>query len=96
MPDVEIAHGQTGYCGACGAVIFAYRPRVVIGSRSYCGPVDSPCHRSGLRTGDWTFTHLDAVELLATDIAELRRVGSRAVDPDHDAALLQGAEHVAA
>lgn len=96
MPDVELTHGIDGYCSACGTVIFAWRPRLVIGSRNYCAPVGSPCHRSGLVSGHWTFTHLDAVELLAADIADLRRRGVRTVDPDDHAASLQCPQHVAA
>lgn len=96
MPDVVVTHGLDGYCSACGTVIFAWRPRLVIGSRNYCAPLGSVCHQSGLRSGFWRFTALDAVNLLAADVEALRRVGSRAVDPDHDAPLLQGAEHVAA
>ena len=81
MPDAEIVHGIDGYCSACGTVIFAWRPRLVIGSRNYCAPVGSPCHRSGLLTGGWTFTPADADALLADDISHLQRRGARTVDP---------------
>lgn len=96
MPDSEVVHGTPGYCSACGTVIFAWRPRILIGSRNYCAPVGSPCHKSGLLNGDWSFTVADAAELLARDIAELRRRRVRSVDPADQPGLLQPAQHVAA
>lgn len=93
---VELVHGMSGYCAACGAVIFAWRPRLVIGGRQYCAPIGSACHESGLISSQWVFTPADAAELLAADIDWLRGRGVRSVDPHVDALLGESAEHVAA
>jgi hypothetical protein len=89
-------NGASGYCSACGAVIFAWRPRLVIGSRNYCAPVGSPCHQSGLLAGAWSFTAQDAAALLAADIDGLRRRGLRSVDPADQPAVLERAQNIAA